>query len=123
MRYLLLLLLLALAVVLALHLGRSRQTDAPAGSAAVLDKAKLAVLPAQLGQVAAALDAYRENRGAWPGDLADLVPEYLPAADLLIDPWGTRLRLERLETGDEFLSCAGPDRAFASPDDARRSLR
>lgn len=123
MRYLLLLLLFALAVVLALHLGKSRQADPLAESGAMLDKAKLAVLPAQLGQVAAALDAYRSDRGAWPGDLAELVPEYLPVSDLLLDPWGTRLRLERPDAGDAFLACAGPDRAFASPDDTRRSLQ
>jgi hypothetical protein len=122
MRHLLLLLLLAIAVVLALHLGRSRQADPLAESAAVLDKAKLAVLPAQLGQVAAALDAYRDDRGVWPDDLEDLVPGFLPAADLLLDPWGTRLRLENSAPGEAILACAGPDRAFASPDDTRRSL-
>jgi hypothetical protein len=122
MRYLLLLLLVALAIVLALHLGKSRPADSLAESGAMLDKAKRAVLPAQLGQVAAALDAYRDDRGAWPGELEELVPEYLPAADLLLDPWGTRLRLERPGAGDASLACAGPDRAFASPDDTRRSL-
>jgi hypothetical protein len=123
MRYFLLLLLVALAVVLALRLGKSRQTAPLGESGAMLDKAKLAVLPAQLQQVEAALDAYRADRGACPGDLAELVPGYLPASDLLIDPWGTRLRLEKPDAGGAILACAGPDRTFASPDDTRRSLR
>jgi len=50
------------------------------------------------------------------------VPHYLPRTDLLVDPWGTRLRLEKDERQDSFLICAGPDRLFATSDDNRRSL-
>ena len=123
MRYLLLVVLIALVVVLLLHDVRGNNPNPLEESNVALDKTKLAVLPAQLQQVAAALDAYSADRGAYPQDLSELVPEYLPASDLLIDPWGTRLRLERPEAEDAVLACAGPDRTFASHDDTRRSLR
>jgi len=122
MRYLLLLLLLALVVVLILHSGKGREAGTAEESSAPLDRAKAAVLPAQLQQVEAALDAYADERGAYPADLAELVPGFLRGADLLIDPWGTTLRLDKEGEGKRFLVSAGPDRAFATGDDIRRSL-
>lgn len=122
MRYILLLMLVALVVVLVLHFGVERKTN-PVGEAGTsLDKAKLAALPAQLQQVEAALAAYADERGAFPAALAELVPFYLRADDLLIDPWGTRLRLEKSADGGTAIFSAGPDRAFTSSDDIRRSL-
>jgi hypothetical protein len=123
MRYVLLLFLTALIVVLALHFGAGSQANPVKQSFAALDRAKAALLPSQLQQVEAALEAFADERGADPGDLAELVPVYLRSADLLIDPWGTRLRLERNGEGRADLVCAGPDRAFASSDDIRRSPR
>jgi hypothetical protein len=120
MRYLLLLALVVLAVVLALHFG-GKETPVQESRLA-LDRAKLAVLPMQLQQVEAALDAFADERGDYPSDLSELVPGYLGNDDLLVDPWGTRLRLERGGEGKGFLVCAGPDRAFATGDDIRRSL-
>ncbi len=121
MRYALPLILAALIVLLVLYAaqgpGRAAEEASPA-----LDRAKAAVLEPQLRQVAAALDAYAGDRGAFPGDLDELVPAYLAAADLLVDPWGTRLRLETGAAPAAVLACAGPDRVFASPDDIRRSL-
>lgn len=122
MRYILLLLLVALAVVLVLHFGAERKANPLGESETALDKAKLAALPAQLQQVEAALAAYADERGAYPAGLAELVPGYLRDADLLIDPWGTTLRLERSAAGGTVLSSAGPDRVFAGSDDIRRSL-
>lgn len=122
MRYLLLLLLVALAVVLVLQYARGGKSGPAQESAASLDRAKLAALPLQLQQVEAALDAWAGERGDYPGDLAELVPGFLRAADLLIDPWGTRLRLERTGEGGMVLVSAGPDHAFTSRDDIRRSL-
>jgi hypothetical protein len=122
MRYILLLLLVALAVILVLHLGTGKKVAQVEESTAALDKAKLAVLPMQLQQVEAAVDAYADENGDYPGDLEMLVPRFLPQADLLIDPWGTRLRLDKGEPSKLFLVCAGPDRAFGTDDDSRRSL-
>lgn len=122
MRYILLVILAALAVVLVLHYEKSRGNGAVEGPAAVLDKAKAAALPSQFQQVATALDAYAEEKGEAATDLAVLLPRFLPRADLLVDPWGTRLRLENDARGDAFLVCAGPDRAFATADDTKRSL-
>jgi hypothetical protein len=122
MRYILLLLLVALAVVLLLHFGTGKKAAQVEESTAALDKAKLAVLPMQLQQVEAAVDAYADENGDYPQDLEMLVPRFLPQADLLIDPWGTRLRLEKGEPPKLFLVCAGPDRAFGTGDDSRRSL-
>ncbi len=122
MRYILLVILAALAVVLVLHYEKSRRGGPVAGPAAVLNKAKAAALPSQFQQVQAALDAYADENGEAAADLAALLPRFLPRADLLVDPWGTRLRLENNAQGDAFLVCAGPDRAFATADDTRRSL-
>jgi hypothetical protein len=122
MRFILLILLVALAVVLVLHTAKSRTATPAEESAAVLDRTRTAVLPSQLQQVEEALNAYAEARSAYPGDLAKLIPAYLRSADLLTDPWGTRLRLENDPPGRAFLVCAGPDRSFATADDTRRSL-
>jgi len=122
MRYILLVILVALAVLLVLRFGKSQKTNPVKEADALLDNAKLAVLPMQLQQVEAALDAYAAERGSHPGDLAELVPGYLRGADLLIDPWGTPLRLDEGEEEKAFLVSAGPDRAFATGDDIRRSL-
>ncbi|MBN2345998.1 MAG: type II secretion system protein GspG [Candidatus Aminicenantes bacterium] len=122
MRYLLLVVLIALAVVLMLHLGRGKGTVPVEESVAALDKAKLSVLPSQLLQVEAALEAYADEHGAYPDELAGLVPGYLRNADSLVDPWGTRLRLQKGERKGAFLVSAGPDRKFSTPDDRRRSL-
>ena len=122
MRYILLVILVALAVVLLLHVGKSREYDAAKRPAVVLDKAKTAALLSQFQQVATALDAYAEENGEAAADLAALLPRFLPRADLLVDPWGTRLRLENNARGGAFLVCAGPDRAFATADDTKRSL-
>lgn len=121
MRYALPLILVALVVVLLLHHAKGpARAAAEAGPA--LDKAKAAALQPQLRQVAAALEAYAGERGAFPQDLDDLVPFHLAAADLLVDPWGTRLRLEAGGAAGAVLVSAGPDCAFASADDTRRSL-
>jgi hypothetical protein len=122
MRYLLLVILAALAVVLVLHYEKSRKGGQAEEPAAALDKARAAALPAQFRQLASALDAYADENGEAAADLAALLPRFLPRADLLIDPWGTRLRLENNAQGDAFLVCAGPDRAFATADDTKRSL-
>jgi len=122
MRFILLVILVALAVVLVLYTAKSRTATPVEESAAVLDRTRAAILPSQLRQVEEALGAYAEARSAYPGDLAELVPAYLRSADLLTDPWGTRLRLENEPPGHAFLVCAGPDRSFATADDTRRSL-
>ncbi|HOW43966.1 MAG TPA: type II secretion system protein GspG [Candidatus Aminicenantes bacterium] len=121
MRYVLLVILVALAVVLALHLARERKAGPAEEAGARLDEAKQAALGAQLREVEAALDAYAGERGGYPADLAELVPGHLRAADLLVDPWGTPLRLER-DGAAAAVASAGPDRIPGSGDDVRRSL-
>ncbi|MDD8013460.1 MAG: hypothetical protein PHX05_08295 [Acidobacteriota bacterium] len=123
MRYALLVILVALVVMLVLHYGADRKANPIEESAAMLDKSKAALLPSQLQQVEAALDAYADERGARPADLAELVPGYLRGAGLLIDPWGTRLRLERSGEISAALISAGPDHVFSTRDDIRRSLQ
>lgn len=121
MRYVLLVILVALAVVLVLHLARGGEAGPLAASGARLDEAKRTALGAQLREVEAALGAFADERGGYPADLAELVPGHLRAAGLLVDPWGTPLRLER--DGDAAaLASAGPDRVPGSGDDIRRSL-
>ena len=117
-----LILLVAMAVLLVLHIGTARQANPVKEADAVLDRTKLAILPSQLQQVEAALDTYAAERTGYPGDLDELVPKYLPNSGFLIDPWGTRLRLEEEAGGKATLVSAGPDRAFASGDDIRRSI-
>ena len=122
MRFVLLVSLVALAVLLVLHFGKGEKSNPVKEADAMLDKTKQAVLPSQLQQVEAALDAYATERGSYPDDLAQIVPAYLPSPDFLIDPWGTQLRLVRGDGEKVFLASAGPDRAFGSGDDIRRSL-
>ena len=120
MRFSLLVLLVALVVVMAVFLAKGRQTVAEAP--ARLDAAKAATLEPILQQVQDALGAYAEENGGPAADLEALLPRFLAYADLLVDPWGTRLRLEKDAQGESFLVCAGPDRIFATTDDTRRSL-
>lgn len=122
MRYALLLLLVALIVVLVLSFGTGKKSNPVEEANAALDRTKAAMLPSQLQQVEAALNAFADERGSFPGDISELVPAYLGYDDLLVDPWGTRLRLEHPAEGGAFLASAGPDRTFATGDDIRRSL-
>jgi hypothetical protein len=121
MRYALLVILIALAVVLALHLARAGAAGPAPTAPARLDEARLAALGAQLREVETALGAFADERGGWPADLAELVPGHLRDARLLVDPWGTPLRLEHGAAAAAVAS-AGPDRVPGSGDDIRRSL-
>jgi len=122
MKFGLLIILIALLVVMVLYLGKGPKANPVPQAIISLDKAKGATLEPIMQQVAAALDAYTTENGSDPEDLEKLVPRYLPRTDLLIDPWGTRLRLEKDDQQNSFLICAGPDRLFATGDDSRRSL-
>ncbi len=117
-----LIILIVLAVLLVLHFSKGKQANPIKEADAMLDRTKLAILPSQLQQVDEALDAYAAEHSAYPDDLAELVPDCLPQDDLLIDPWGTRLRLEGNGKERMFLVSAGPDRVFGTSDDSRRSL-
>jgi len=123
MRFVLLVVLIALAVLLVLRFGASRQANPVRESVVALDKTKQALLPSQLQQVEAALDAYAAEHMDYPGGLDELVPRFLGQADLLVDPWGTPLRLEKGKAQEPLLVSAGPDRAYGTHDDMRRSLR
>jgi len=122
MRFGLLILLIALAVLLALVFRGGGQPDPVAESRTRLDAVKGVTLEPVLKQVEAALDAYAADSGDYPADLEMLVPRFLPGSGFLVDPWGTRLRLERSEPRNLSLVSAGPDRAFGTGDDSRRSL-
>jgi hypothetical protein len=122
MRFALLVLLVALVIVMVVFLAKERQASPGSETLAPLDKAKSASLEPILRQVQAALDAYDDENGEPASDLDALLPRFLANADMLVDPWGTRLILEKDALGGAFLVCAGPDRAFATADDIRRSL-
>jgi hypothetical protein len=115
-----LVLLVALVIVMAVFLAKGRQAIAEAP--ARLNAARAVTLEPILRQVQAALDAYADENGEPAADLEALLPRFLASADLLVDPWGTRLRLEKDARDESFLACAGPDRIFATADDIRRSL-
>ena len=118
----LLIIFIALLVALVLYLGKGQKSDPVSQANSSLDKAKTVSLEPILRQVEAALASYAEENGGYPEDLENLLPRYLPRNDLLIDPWGTRLRLEKDDQENFYLLCAGPDRRFATGDDSRRSL-
>lgn len=118
----LLILLIVLLVVLVLYLGKGPKADRVSQGLADLDKAKDATLGPILQQVEAAVEAYTDDNGSAPESLEELVPRYLAREDLLIDPWGTRLRLEKDDRQRSALVSAGPDRIFSTGDDRRRSL-
>jgi hypothetical protein len=122
MRFGLLIILIALLVVMVLYLGKGTKADRVSQGLASLDKAKGMTLGPIMQQVEAALDAYANENDGYPKDLEELVPRYLSREDLLIDPWGTRLRLEKDNQQKSTLASAGPDRMFATGDDSRRSL-
>lgn len=122
MRFGLLLLLIALAILLVVLFSGGGKGNPAAESISRLDAAKGATLEPILQQVEAALDSYADENGGYPADLEVLVPRFLPRADFLVDPWGTRLRLEKDGTRGPSLVSAGPDRAFGTGDDIRRSL-
>ena len=117
-----LVLLVALVIVMVVFLAKERQATPGSETLAPLDTAKSASLEPILRQVQAALDAYNDENGEPAPDLDALLPRFLSSADMLVDPWGTRLRLEKDAQGEASLVCAGPDRAFATVDDTRRSL-
>jgi hypothetical protein len=122
MRFGLLIILIALVIVTVIYFGKGRQANPVAEANRDLDVAKGATLEPILRQVEAAIEAYADENGRPPQDLEQLLPRFLPSADSLIDPWGTRLRLEKGERQDLFLISAGPDRIFSTGDDSRRSL-
>lgn len=122
MRFSLLILLIALAVLLVVIFHGGSKANPVAESSSRLDAAKGATLEPIMKQVEAAVDAYADENGDYPGDLEMLVPRFLPQAGFLVDPWGTRLRLEEDEQRNLSLVSAGPDRAFGTGDDSRRSL-
>jgi len=122
MKFGLLIILIALLVVMVLYLGKGPKANPVSQGLTSLDKAKAVSLEPILLQVEAALAAYADENGSYPEDLENLVPRFLPRTDLLVDPWGTRLILEKNDRQNSFLICAGPDRLFATGDDSRRSL-
>lgn len=122
MKFGLLIILIALLVVMVLYLGKSPKANPVSQGLTSLDKAKEAALEPIMQQVEAAVDAYADEKGGYPEDLEELLPNYLSRTDLLIDPWGTRLRLEMDDQRKWSLISAGPDRLFATADDRRRSL-
>jgi hypothetical protein len=122
MRFGLLILLVALAVLLVVIFHGGGKANPVAEATSRLDAVKGSTLEPILKQVEAAVDAYADENGDYPADLEMLVPRFLPRADFLVDPWGTRLRLEKDEQRNLSLVSAGPDRAFGTSDDSRRSL-
>jgi hypothetical protein len=122
MKFGLLILLIALLVVMVLYLGKGPKADRVSQGLADLDKAKGATLEPIMRQVEAAVEAYADENGSAPENLEALVPRYLAGEDFLIDPWGTRLRLEKDDRQQSALVSAGPDRIFSTGDDSRRSL-
>ena len=122
MRFGLLILLIALAVLLFVVFRPGEKAGPVSQAPARLDAAKGTALGPILNALETAIDAYADENGEYPRDLDGLVPRFLPRSDFLIDPWGTRLRLERGEAQKLFLVSAGPDRTFATGDDSRRSL-
>jgi hypothetical protein len=121
MRIVLLVILIALAVVVLLHLARGGAAGPAAAALDRLDEARQAALGAQLRDMETALAAFADERGGYPAELAELVPGHLRDARLLVDPWGTPLRLERAGAAAAVAS-SGPDRVPGSDDDIRRSL-
>jgi hypothetical protein len=122
MRFGLLIILIALLVVLVLYLGKGPKANPVSQGINRLDTAKGVTLEPIMQQIEAAVDAYADENGDYPEDLEQLVPRYLPRTDLLIDPWGTRLRLKIDDQQKWSLISAGADRMFATGDDRRRSL-
>ena len=87
-----------------------------------IDEAKLISLNSQMKNIQHALDQYYYDRNEYPEILDVLVPYYIRLEDYLIDPWGTKIKIETDDNMNLILVSAGRDKSFGSSDDIKRRI-
>lgn len=102
--------------------GNKKGTSYPQALINALDKADAMDLDTKIKTIKVALESYYADNNQYPEQLETLVPDYLRAETALLDPWGTRFKLETDEEMNLTLVSAGKDKAFGSTDDIKRRI-
>lgn len=87
-----------------------------------LGKADTLELDTKIKAIKDALDSYYTDNNQYPDTLEILLPEYLRTESDLVDPWGTRFKLEIDELSNLTLISAGKDKKFNNADDIKRRI-
>ena len=87
-----------------------------------LGKAEALELETTIKNIKDALDSYHADYNQYPETLEKLVPEYVRSENALLDPWGTRFKLETDEAENLTLISAGKDKTFGNTDDIKRRI-
>lgn len=87
-----------------------------------LGKADTLELDTKIKAIKDALDSYYTDNNQYPDSLETLVPEYLRTENDLVDPWGTRFKLEMDSAMSLTLVSAGKDKMFNNADDIKRRI-
>ena len=111
MRGILIILILAGLIYLALNLFQITGGKEGKGMMEKPGRAKLAVVRADLNQIALSIERYYLSKGELPSDLKEVLG-YVPS-----DPWGRKIRYRIVSESSFELRSAGPDRQFDTEDD------
>ncbi len=126
MKNIIYIILIAALVGLSIFCGDSvenkKGTSYPQALLNALDKADALDLDTKTKTIKDALDSYYADNNQYPEQLETLVPDYLRVEAALLDPWGTRFKLETDEEMNLTLVSAGKDKTFGSSDDIKRRI-
>ncbi len=111
MRGILVVLILAALVYLALNLFQVTGGKEGKGVLEKPNKARLAVVKADLNQIALSVERYYMSRRELPSSLKEALG-YVPS-----DPWGRKIKYTVISESSFELRSAGPDRQFNTDDD------
>ena len=120
---LLLLLLLAVIIILLIYTGQfSSKEKSPVTMLKKIDSAKIISLNSQITTIKNALNQYYYENNEYPEILDVLIPLYIRHKEGIIDPWGTKIKLESDDSMNLILISAGKDKTFGSTDDIKRRI-
>ncbi len=125
MKGLFIFILIALLVVLLLFTHKSKETGDktyPQKMADALDQAGTLFLDSKISDIKTALNSYYTDNNRYPDTLDLLVPTYLRLEDQLLDPWGTKFKIETDSDSNVTLISAGKNKIFGDDDDIKRRL-
>lgn len=97
-------------------------TSYPQALINALGKADALDLDTKIKAIKDALASYYTDNNQYPDTLDMLVPEYLRTESDLVDPWGTRFKLEIDDAMNLTLVSAGKDKMFNNADDIKRRI-
>ena len=119
--------IIAIAALIGLSLfcgdsGNKKGPSYPQELINALGKAEALELETTIKNIKDALDSYQADYNRYPETLEMLVPEYVRSENALLDPWGTRFKLESDEAENLTLISAGKDKTFGNTDDIKRRI-